>query len=128
MVATDCEDGSDENNVTLCVQRARPCNIDTEFTCANRRCVGRESLCNLRDDCGDESDERGCHLAQSCDEAAGGGGCEHRCHNLTSGVGYICACNRGYIVAKDNPKICEDVDECAVNDHNCSHICVNSKG
>ena len=32
----------------------------TEFRCANGRCVSRDFICDLEDDCGDRSDERNC--------------------------------------------------------------------
>ena len=62
----NCGDGSDENNMTLCAARAKPCEPYAQFQCANRRCVARAQLCDLADDCGDASDERGCHHAHAC--------------------------------------------------------------
>ena len=32
----------------------------TEFLCDNGRCVSRDFVCDLEDDCGDRSDERNC--------------------------------------------------------------------
>ena len=63
------------------------------------------------------------------------GGCSHRCENVTDSLatdaaprGYICACFPGYIIAEDNHKQCEDIDECAKGLHYCSQICTNMNG
>lgn len=55
----NCGDGSDENNMTICSHRPRPC-IFTEFRCANEKCIAADKICNHADDCGDSSDELGC--------------------------------------------------------------------
>lgn len=52
--------------MTLCASRARPCDPLTQFQCANRNCVSRTQLCDLADDCGDGSDELGCHHTHTC--------------------------------------------------------------
>ncbi|KAL5020301.1 hypothetical protein ScPMuIL_003193 [Solemya velum] len=41
------------------VCEALPCPQGT-FRCANGRCVGEKNVCNNRDNCGDQSDERNC--------------------------------------------------------------------
>lgn len=126
----NCGDGSDENNMTLCANRPRPCpNIFSDFKCANGNCVKRDKICNLQDDCGDRSDEKGCHEEGKCEDETSGtrGGCQHRCNNLPGG-GYLCLCDRGYVVDPNNPKKCVDVDECADFGHNCSQICTNMNG
>lgn len=69
----NCGDGSDENNMTLCANRPKPCpNLFSDFKCANGNCVSRTTICNLQDDCGDESDERGCHEAGKCEDEVEG--------------------------------------------------------
>lgn len=55
------------------------------------------------------------------------GGCSHYCHNITD-AGYICACYPGYIIAQDDRKHCEDIDECATGQHQCSQLCTNLNG
>ncbi len=50
-----------------------------------------------------------------------------RCNNLSQG-GYLCLCDRGYVVDPNNPKRCLDVDECMDFGHNCSQICTNMNG
>ncbi|XP_041467546.1 MAM and LDL-receptor class A domain-containing protein 1-like [Lytechinus variegatus] len=37
-----------------------------EFTCANLRCIVRDRLCDLTDDCGDMSDEINCETYERC--------------------------------------------------------------
>ena len=122
----DCGDGSDENNMTLCANRRHACPaLFSDYKCANGNCVKRSKICNLADDCGDNTDERGCHLEGTCAEHRGG--CQHRCNNLPDG-GYICLCDRGFVVDENNPKRCVDIDECLSFGHNCSQICTNTKG
>lgn len=122
----DCGDGSDENNTTICSFRVRPCNLEVEYQCANKKCIDRSKMCDFVDDCGDGSDELGCHHGKTCTEE-NRGGCEHHCLNMTDG-GYICSCNSGYIISPENGKKCIDYDECAAGIHQCSQICINLKG
>jgi low density lipoprotein-related protein 2 len=56
----NCGDGSDENNMTLCASRVKPCNLYAEYECANKKCIDRAQVCDFADDCGDSSDELGC--------------------------------------------------------------------
>lgn len=57
----NCEDGSDENNLTLCHKtNTKPCDLYAEYQCANRNCVPKTALCNHINDCEDNSDELGC--------------------------------------------------------------------
>lgn len=83
-------------------------------------------MCDFADDCGDSSDELGCHHNSDCLDSTRGG-CEHQCTNIT-GSGYICTCFSGFIVSKENRKKCLDVDECATGIHHCSQICTNLNG
>jgi low density lipoprotein-related protein 2 len=78
------------------------------------------------DDCGDSSDELGCHHSNTCTDLTKGG-CEQHCMNLTDG-GYICACYSGYIISAENRKKCLDIDECVSGTHTCSHQCINLNG
>lgn len=57
----NCEDGSDENNLTLCHKpNTKPCDLYTEYQCANKKCIPKTALCNHINDCDDNSDELGC--------------------------------------------------------------------
>nr|XP_045622888.1 low-density lipoprotein receptor-related protein 2-like isoform X5 [Procambarus clarkii] len=118
----NCGDGSDENNMTICSHRPRPC-IFNEYRCANHKCIPPNKACDHADDCGDSSDELGCHTASNCTV----GGCEQSCFNLKDG-GYVCHCLRGFRISPNNPKVCEDIDECAEFIHNCSQLCTNLNG
>lgn len=55
------------------------------------------------------------------------GGCEQTCTDLKDG-GYVCHCMRGFRIKPDNPKACQDIDECAEFTHNCSQLCTNLNG
>ena len=125
-----CGDGSDENNHTLCANKPRICpNLFSDFKCANDKCIKRTNICNLVDDCGDRSDEHGCHQEGKCENKVDGkrGGCQHRCNNLPDD-GYLCLCDRGYIVDPENPKKCKEIDECENFGNNCTHLCTNING
>lgn len=122
----NCGDGSDENNVTLCASKQKACDAYTQFKCANGKCIDRGQICDYADDCGDNSDELGCHHTSTCADLTMGG-CEQHCINITDG-GYICSCNTGYIIASDNRKKCNDLDECALGTHTCSQVCSNLNG
>lgn len=112
--------------MTLCASKIKPCNVNTEYKCANKKCIDKGQVCDFADDCGDSSDELGCHHNNVCTEG-NRGGCEHSCMNLTDG-GYICACYSGFIISKKNRKVCLDVDECTTGAHHCSQICTNLNG
>ena len=119
-----CHDASDENNMTICAAKPKRCRFD-QFKCANHNCVSMTQICDLNDDCGDASDEAGCHQAGKCqDHALRKGGCEQKCSNLQDG-GYLCHCDKGYIVNQANPKKCLDINECETDFNYCSQTCVN---
>lgn len=40
----NCGDGSDENNHTLCGAKIKPCDPQTQYTCANKKCVERNQV------------------------------------------------------------------------------------
>ncbi|XP_078381846.1 uncharacterized protein LOC144664603 isoform X2 [Oculina patagonica] len=53
-------------------------------------------------------------------------GCQHYCIHLSDG-GHRCMCRHGYSLAP-NGRHCEDLDECTMGVHSCSHMCHNTPG
>ncbi|TWW80779.1 Low-density lipoprotein receptor-related protein 2 [Takifugu flavidus] len=80
--------------------------------------------CDDYDDCGDQSDELGCHRGSThtCSDNI----CEHNCTDLTEG-GLICSCLPGYKPRDTERHVCEDVNECEVYG-TCPQECKNTKG
>ncbi|XP_072033484.1 low-density lipoprotein receptor-related protein-like isoform X2 [Amphiura filiformis] len=114
----DCPDNSDEN----ACDTDRPCDIDTEFNCANGLCIPLEKVCDRQNDCGVNSfDEQNCNNG-TCGTT--NGGCEHTCIDTLGG--YYCKCDDGYATDPTHPKKCIDIDECA--NQPCPQICYNMKG
>lgn len=120
----DCGDGSDENNHTLCRKWPLPC-LSNQYKCANDKCIASDKVCDHQNDCGDLSDEKGCHQGKCTKDDRGG--CQHNCTAVAES-GYICVCPRGYHIAQNNTKHCDDIDECSRFGHNCSQICTNMEG
>ena len=75
----DCGDNSDEQDA-LCHGSYRECS-ESEFRCANNKCIPNRWRCDLDDDCGDNSDEMNCSGFQckvclDCLYVAVGDGCK----------------------------------------------------
>uniref|UniRef100_A0A8C8LYL0 EGF-like domain-containing protein n=1 Tax=Oncorhynchus tshawytscha TaxID=74940 RepID=A0A8C8LYL0_ONCTS len=118
----DCLDQSDElPHNTKCSAAGNLCN-GSFFMCVNGRCVSLASLCNRRDDCGDASDERNCHVNECLNRRVSG--CTQDCEDLP--VGYKCKCWPGFRLKNDG-QTCVDIDECS-SDFPCSQLCVNTYG
>lgn len=54
----DCGDNSDEQDA-MCHGSYRECS-ESEFRCANNKCIPNRWRCDLDDDCGDNTDEMNC--------------------------------------------------------------------
>lgn len=75
-----------------------------------------------------DEDELGCHRLEGVGQCGeDNGGCSHNCSISTSGEP-VCSCPQGYALDRDDAATCRDVDECADEDADCSHICENTPG
>ncbi|XP_077129136.1 low-density lipoprotein receptor-related protein 1B isoform X2 [Ranitomeya variabilis] len=118
----DCPDGSDEAPLNRkCQNTEQSCN-NSSFICKNGKCVPEGVLCDTTDDCGDGSDERGCHLNECLSKRVSG--CSQDCQDLP--VGYKCQCWPGFRLKNDG-KTCVDIDECS-DGFPCSQQCINTYG
>lgn len=52
--------------MTLCPARPKPCDPAIKYQCANKHCIEKTQVCDFADDCGDSSDELGCHRTKTC--------------------------------------------------------------
>uniref|UniRef100_A0AAR2M5Q5 EGF-like domain-containing protein n=1 Tax=Pygocentrus nattereri TaxID=42514 RepID=A0AAR2M5Q5_PYGNA len=118
----DCLDQSDEPPLNpKCSAAESLCN-GSVFMCANGRCVPLGSLCDRRDDCGDQSDEWNCGVNECLNRRVSG--CSQDCQDMP--VGYKCTCWPGFRLKADG-RTCVDVDEC-VESFPCSQQCINTYG
>ncbi|RXN31423.1 low-density lipo receptor-related 1B [Labeo rohita] len=118
----DCPDHSDELPLNLkCLAAESLCN-SSFFMCSNGRCISKKSLCDLKDDCGDRSDEKNCNVNECLNRRVSG--CTQDCQDLP--VGYKCKCWPGFHLKHDG-KTCVDIDECSTT-LPCSQNCSNTYG
>ncbi|XP_040330903.1 low-density lipoprotein receptor-related protein 1B isoform X2 [Herpailurus yagouaroundi] len=118
----DCPDHSDEAPLNpKCKSAEQSCN-SSFFMCKNGRCIPSGGLCDNKDDCGDGSDERNCHINECLSKKVSG--CSQDCQDLP--VSYKCKCWPGFQL-KDDGKTCVDVDECSLG-FPCSQQCINTYG
>ncbi|XP_048340432.1 low-density lipoprotein receptor-related protein 2 [Sphaerodactylus townsendi] len=93
----DCSDAYDEHQ--NCTRR--PC-LDSEFMCSNGLCIRSAYRCDRRNDCGDNSDERGCTY-QPCTQ-----------HQFT--------CQNGRCITK--AYVCDGDNDCGDESDESEHMCV----
>ncbi|XP_016375775.1 low-density lipoprotein receptor-related protein 1B-like [Sinocyclocheilus rhinocerous] len=118
----DCPDHSDELPLNLkCLAAESLCN-SSFFMCSNGRCISEKSLCDLKDDCGDRSDEKNCNVNECLNRRVSG--CTQDCQDLP--VGYKCKCWPGFHLKNDR-RTCVDIDECSTT-LPCSQNCTNTYG
>lgn len=102
----------------------RPCNSSAEFDCGNNHCIPLKSVCDGRNDCGENEDESNACNTNEC--AIDNGSCQDHCVDLK--IGFRCECSRhGFRLSNDN-RSCVDIDECIEVPGICSQFCNNTKG
>ncbi|KAM3855508.1 LOW QUALITY PROTEIN: low-density lipoprotein receptor-related protein 1B [Vipera latastei] len=118
----DCPDHSDEDPINIkCRSAEQSCN-NSFFMCKNGKCIPQEDVCDAKQDCGDGSDERNCHINECLSKKVSG--CSQDCQDLP--VGYKCKCWPGFHMKEDG-KTCVDIDECS-SGFPCSQQCINTYG
>ncbi|KAF6033332.1 hypothetical protein EB796_008358 [Bugula neritina] len=86
-------------------------------------CLNLNAVCNGTSECPEGDDE-----GYRCDDddcQYANGGCSHNCTQTSHGA--WCSCPAGLQIFPDNPKLCNDINECE-EDLVCSQSCLNTQG
>ncbi|XP_033108971.1 fibrillin-1-like [Anneissia japonica] len=149
--------GLECTDINECEQNTYICHVNAECrnTAGSYKCVcvsgysGNGTFCENADEC--ELLTHECSASATCEDTMGSYMCT--CEDGYTGTGrscidnneceytpcdgdvgfcentdgsYICSCRFGYTLVDGD--MCQDINECDINAHNCSHDCINKPG